>query len=339
METDEASGIPIVEWTWYHNEKPILGVTNTFFVNSTESNISILTAKTAQPGNFSCEAKNLVGSDLSPQTEVILVEVPRLPTIQCDKASELPNRAVCRGDFESIQRERLPTGFHVELTILDGALLTYNSIVDLPYTGDQITVRPLNSSTDYRARFKAFNEAGESEWSEPEVFSTGSPTEPEPTTNISWQCDETKCTFNWEQSDDNGMPITGYNVQVSQPNNTQEEGFETPVFDETILENTVSIYSLTPNSFYEFRVRAINKIGSSEYALSDFQIGDQPGKSALLTIILVCLLILIIFVIVIVFFMTKCRKQIGGKSAGLNDPSSVEEGQNLVPQTAETRLT
>jgi hypothetical protein len=34
----------------------------------------------------------------------------------------------------------------------------------------------------------------------------------------------------------------------------------------------------------------------------------------------------------------KCRKQLGGKSTVLNDPSSVEEGQTLVPQTAETKL-
>jgi hypothetical protein len=55
-----------------------------------------------------------------------------------------------------------------------------------------------------------------------------------------------------------------------------------------------------------------------------------------LTIVLVCLLLLIIAAVVV--FMMKCRKQLGGKSTVLNDPSSVEEGQTLVPQTAETKL-
>lgn len=58
----------------------------------------------------------------------------------------------------------------------------------------------------------------------------------------------------------------------------------------------------------------------------------------LLTIILICLLLLIITAIAV--FMTKCRKQLGGKTTTtINDPSSIEEGQTLVPhQTAETKL-
>lgn len=133
--TCEATGIPNVEWTWYQNDSPILGVTDVFFVNSTESNLSTLTAKTAQAGNFSCEAKNQVGSDRSQQTEVLLVEVPQLPEIECSEDSLLPNRAVCNGNFDNVPRERLPTGFHVEVTVRDEALLTDVSIVDVPYTG------------------------------------------------------------------------------------------------------------------------------------------------------------------------------------------------------------
>lgn len=59
----------------------------------------------------------------------------------------------------------------------------------------------------------------------------------------------------------------------------------------------------------------------------------------MLTIVLICLIVLIILVIVTVVFMTKCRKQLGGKSTVLNDPSSAEEGQTLVPQSGETKLT
>jgi hypothetical protein len=232
--TCEATGIPSVEWIWYHNRNPILGVTDTFFVNSSDSNISILSAKNAQAGNYSCEATNSVSSDESDQTEVILVEVPRLPDIECDEDSRLPNRAICEASFDGVTRERLPTKYHIELTIMDGALLTYNSIVEVPYTGKShfiknaniilgnvITVRPLNTSTEYRARFKVVNEAGESNWSDPEILMTSEPSAPESTSDINWNCDEIKCTFRWAPADDNGRPITGYNVQVSRPNNTE----------------------------------------------------------------------------------------------------------------------
>lgn len=134
----EATGIPNVEWIWHQNNQPILGVTESFFVNSTESNISILNAKDAQSGNFSCEAKNLVGSDQSPQTEVILVEVPQLPEIECDDDSPLPNRALCTANFDDVSRERLPIGFYVELTVVDGALLTDTFKLKVPYNGKQI---------------------------------------------------------------------------------------------------------------------------------------------------------------------------------------------------------
>lgn len=71
---------------------------------------------------------------------------------------------------------------------------------------------------------------------------------------------------------------------------------------------------------------------------TQYQHLDQPTSSAILTIVLVCLLILIVLVVIVVVFMTRCRKQMGGKSAVLNDPSSAEEGQTLVPQTAEKVL-
>ncbi|KAI6177052.1 hypothetical protein M3Y97_00865500 [Aphelenchoides bicaudatus] len=334
--TCQATAIPVVEWTWYQDNQPILGVTDTFFVNSTENNISVLTAKFAQAGNFSCEAKNVVGTARSAHTEVLIVEPPQLPEIECDKDIPLPNRANCHGNFDIIPRERLPTSFRVELIKLDGPLLSFHSEANVPFTGNDIVVRPLNTSTEYRARFKALNEAGESNWSDPQQFETGSPTEPEPVSNIHWQCDEAKCSFSWTAGDNNGLPIVGYTVQVSQPNNTQDDGFDNPVFEDTISDSSVGIYSLTANAFYKFRVRASNEIGASEYTITEFQVGDQPANSAILTIVLVCLLILIIVAAAV--FMLKCRKKLGGKSTVLNDPSSAEEGQTLVPQTAETKL-
>lgn len=88
-----------------------------------------------------------------------------------------------------------------------------------------ITVKPLNSSTEYRARIKAFNEAGESNWSEHLRFSTSVPTAPESPSDIHWDCNEAKCSFKWTSGDDNGKPIVKYNVQVSQPNKTQDDEF------------------------------------------------------------------------------------------------------------------
>jgi hypothetical protein len=111
---------------------------------------------------------------------------------------------------------------------------------------------------------------------------------------------------------------------------------------------------LTSNAFYKFRVQATNEIGASDFAVTEFQVGgnnlihkitvislfvclDQPASSVILAIVLVCLLVLILLVVVVVVFMTRCRKQLGGKSAVLNDPSSIEEGQTLVPQSTETK--
>jgi hypothetical protein len=133
--TCQATGIPPVEWIWYQNDNQILGVTESFFVNSTENNISILTSKDAQDGNFSCEAKNIVGTDRSAQTEVVLVESPQLPEINCDNDVPLPNRALCHGNFDIIPRKRLPTSFHIQLVTLDGSLVAYNSEVDIPFKG------------------------------------------------------------------------------------------------------------------------------------------------------------------------------------------------------------
>lgn len=153
----EATGIPTVDWTWFLNGNPILGVTDTFFINSTDYNLSILSAKNAQAGNYSCEAKNLVGSDESDQTEVILVEVPRLPDIECDEESKLPNRAVCEANFEGVTRERLPTKYQIELTIMEGALLTYNSIVEVPYSGKILFSIVLTIKNQFQAILSLFD--------------------------------------------------------------------------------------------------------------------------------------------------------------------------------------
>lgn len=171
-------------------------------------------------GNYSCEARNIIGTARSTETDIILVEIPQLPEIECDKSAALPNRVVCHGNFGIIKRERLPTGFRVELAALDGALLIYSSETYVPFTGnsqepthsklkfplgDLITVRNLNATTDYRVRFKSYNEAGESNWSEPQQFATGEPTAPESISDIHWHCDEAKCSFKWTPGDDNGV--------------------------------------------------------------------------------------------------------------------------------------
>jgi hypothetical protein len=50
---------------------------------------------------------------------------------------------------------------------------------------------------------------------------------------------------------------------------------DNPMFEDTIVDNSIAIYSLTPNSFYKFRVRANNEIGSSGFTVTEFKVGGR----------------------------------------------------------------
>ncbi|KAI6235537.1 hypothetical protein M3Y95_00062000 [Aphelenchoides besseyi] len=327
----EGSGIPQIEWIWYHNNALIEGVNDLFFVNASEAGKTVLDVKANSrgAGDYYCEARNILGSVKSPLVTVLLIEPPRLPEVLCGNHS-LPNRAYCYVDFESVNQNRLPTHYTIELLPSADALMQDSVMLEIPFNGSVINIRPLNSSSQFKVRFQAHNEAGTSEWSEYKDITTTDPWSPEPVTKLESNCDSTDCTFSWNSSDDNGSPIVHYRVLVSQANNTEANGFERPAFVGDTKDNRISITSLPPNSEYKMRVVAKNEVGESDATEVTFHVGDKAGTSTILTFALICLILMLIAIGVVVIVVTKCRKQFNDKN-GIANGATVEEGENLVP--------
>ena len=145
-----------------------------------------------------------------------------------------------------------------------------------------VTVTGLTNSVTYQARVRATNSIGDSAWS---TAGTGSAqaNRPEQVEGLTAEAGDTQVVLRWASPPDGGATITSYQVQwktlVQSWSSTRQRTV-------TGLTNTVT--SLTNNTTYEFRVRAVNSVGSGSFSSAvratpvppPAQEPDAPGAPA-----------------------------------------------------------
>jgi len=125
--------------------------------------------------------------------------------------------------------------------------------------GSEYTVTGLSSGT-YEFRVRCSNSVGTSDWSpfaEATVYTLPPDTMLAPTLVSTTT---TSITMQWIAPDDNGSPITSYQLKFR---NTTQDGFD---FGTPTPELSATVPGLSENTKYNFRIRAVNAVGASKYS-------------------------------------------------------------------------
>ncbi len=133
------------------------------------------------------------------------------------------------------------------------------------------TVTSLTNGTAYNFGVAALNGSGEDHIGTyatvPNITPYGVPAEP---VSLSATPGNQQVLLGWEEPDDNGSPITGYEVQYRE---SEGPGSWIPVSDPDIQEDgddrSVTITGLTNGTAYDFSVAAVNARGAGDPATHD----------------------------------------------------------------------
>ena len=129
-------------------------------------------------------------------------------------------------------------------------------------TGTSYTITGLSLGTEYEVQVRATNTVGDSDWSTSGTATTPSAVPDTPATPTVTVRSATSLLVSWTEPDDNGDPITGYDLQYRETGTSDW----TQVSDETGTSYTIAGLSLETE--YEVQVRATNSVGDSDWSSS-----------------------------------------------------------------------
>ena len=129
-------------------------------------------------------------------------------------------------------------------------------------TGTSYTITGLSLGTEYEVQVRATNTVGDSDWSTSGTATTPSTVPDTPATPTVTVRSATSLLVSWSEPDDNGDPITGYDLQYRETGTSDW----TQVSDETGTSYTITGLSLETE--YEVQVRATNTVGDSDWSSS-----------------------------------------------------------------------
>jgi len=161
--------------------------------------------------------------------------------------------------------------------------VTGGQLADISFNSLQLntTLTGLTNGVTYNFQVKAGNANGESDWS---TIESGIPqavaTAPDPPTITSIDSGDSLLTINWSTPNNNGSEILFYTI-----NNT--DGYITPDISANGSSNSIIVPSLNNGWNYNFRIRAQNAIGFSDWSTIESgtplgpQVPSQIGKPSL----------------------------------------------------------
>ncbi|XP_068732282.1 uncharacterized protein [Montipora capricornis] len=252
----EADGSPTPSITW---KKP--DGTELRKVTSTEKKVDAQMKADQDFGNYTCEARNVVGAAATRLVQLNQIKAPgsiSLTTNDNDiRASSLAIKWTAPVDDGG----SVITGY--KLIILHDDNVILNETTSAGFR--QYLVDGLNRSTTYTLRVSAMNRVFEGAASEKKATTKyeGAPA----TVEIIDFLPETKnvsAIIKWNEPESNGAPITQYTVYQCIVNNNNTVGEWNKIVIKDLSRRQV-IVELKRNEVYEFAVTATNKYGDSLY--------------------------------------------------------------------------
>ncbi len=146
---------------------------------------------------------------------------------------------------------------------------------DAGYDGTDTTtaITGLTAATPYQVRVRATNSVGNSLWSNGANAATPSPTAPDvPAAPIVTALSSTSLQFSWVAPNDNGAPISDYDVQYRVGGSG---GWTDANYDSTYTITTIT--GLTAATPYQVRVRATNRAGTSDWSPAGTGTTNDPA--------------------------------------------------------------
>ncbi|KAL1234264.1 Fasciclin-2 [Trichinella spiralis] len=225
--SNEASAVPPPTWTWLSSSGSELFTDETkYFVNTSVNQLStslrVVMSEIQDYGRYACKADNGVGETALQPIDVVQIRQPPKPELMFE--NQHPNYAsILIPNYAGLDAKEQPllVVFEVvkESNFVENDFNWDSSDVvqtDMTFDSTSYNVRGLTPMTKYVFRVHAKNEAGSSEYAEAS-YETVKPRIPEAPTFKPFpdgnQCSPANCLIEWDEPNDGGSDILGYDVQ------------------------------------------------------------------------------------------------------------------------------
>ncbi|XP_068732337.1 tyrosine-protein kinase receptor Tie-1-like isoform X4 [Montipora capricornis] len=262
----EADGSPTPSITW---KKP--DGTELRNITSTEKKVDAQMKADQDFGNYTCEARNVVGAAATRLVQLNQIKAPgsiSLTTNDNDiRASSLAIKWTAPVDDGG----SVITGY--KLIILHDDNVILNETTSAGFR--QYLVDGLNRSTTYTLRVSAMNRVFEGAASEKKA-TTKYEGVPEPVTIVKDEIDNNKITLTWNKPEENGAAITQYTIYKR----IASEKKWTNVGEVKDISNRAFVVKMEDNKKHELVVTASNKYGESVVTTENIKIVEMPYGGA-----------------------------------------------------------
>ncbi|KRX16696.1 Neural cell adhesion molecule 1 [Trichinella nelsoni] len=299
----EASAVPPPTWTWLSSSGSELFTDETkYFVNTSVNQLNY--------GRYACKADNGVGETALQPIDVVQIRQPPKPELMFE--NQHPNYAsILIPNYAGLDAKEQPL-----LVVFE--VVKESNFVENDFNWDSSDVVQTDMTFVH-----AKNEAGSSEYAEAS-YETVKPRIPEAPTFKPFpdgnQCSPANCLIEWDEPNDGGSDILGYDVQYQSLGNLDGQS-TTPVDENRWLvadtvpptEKFIILRNLDPTSAYIVRIKARNDEGDSNWEQTFFETTAEtwtstPSITAGGIVAIVFFVLLIIFIIVDVscYYINHC---------------------------------